>query len=83
MKKILITQSIYTDLTRNEFGDKVDSRIIRFVQAAKYLPVALSNHLITNSNDEWDTSGLDAFLNRVNIGGIVLTGGPDFGVHEH
>ena len=83
MKKILISQSIYTDLTRNEFGDKVDGKIIRFVQAAKYLPIALSNYQITHSDCGWDTSVLYQFLDRVNVDGILLTGGPDFGEHEH
>ena len=83
MKRILISQSIYKDLTRNEFGDKVDSRLIRFVLAAKYLPIVLSNYKVIRRNYGWDTSVLNQYLNQVNVDGILLTGGSDFGVDDN
>ena len=83
MKRILISQSIYIDPTRNEFGDKIDCKVIRFVQAAEYLPIVLSNYNVALGNYGWDTSVLDKFLNQVHADGILLTGGPEVGVHKN
>lgn len=83
MKKILVSQAIYIDTKRKEYGDKLDSRIIKFLQVANYLPIPVSNYYIFQDKVEWKTHKLESFLKEIEADGVLLTGGTDLGTHKN
>ena len=83
MKKLLVSQSIYDNKERKELGDMLDGRVIKFVRAANYLPIPVSNFYISPADKNLDTHCLQSFLEQVDTAGLILTGGSDIGQNEN
>ena len=81
MKKILISQAIYTDKQRNECGDSLDGSIITFLYKAGYLAIPVSN-FYTNIQHNRHESLLTYYLSQLNVDGLLLTGGADLGLNK-
>lgn len=93
MKTIAISQRIDWYPDRNERRDALDQALIRFVGEAGYLPVVVPNSLVDTSKIENEAGNvgiisllnpgvcvvLEAFLDKIQPDGIVLSGGNDVG----
>ena len=83
MKKILVSQSVYSDSKRKEHGDKLDGSIVTFLRVAGYIPIPVSNFHVNQNMSNWDTESLDLFLKGIDFDGLLLTGGNNIGAHEN
>ena len=69
MHKILITQDINFDKKRKTFYDQLDIRLIKTLYRIGFKPITISNFYRNPSK----------FIEKLNIKGIVLSGGSDLG----
>ena len=79
MKIIAISQRIKKIVEYDEFRDQVDNRLNFFVIKAGYLPVPIPNFI---GCDKKKIQCLLNWLKNINPGGIILSGGDDFGVYK-
>lgn len=79
MKKILVTQNIYSDENRAEFGDKLDSRLLKWLLEGGYFPIPISNFLLTR-DCKADLSMFNSLLEKIDADGLLLSGGVDIGI---
>ena len=77
MKLIVITQRIIEVSEVNEQRDSLDHRLIELVLSLSMLPIPIPNKLITRENSTKDQ--LIAWLTKINLSGIILSGGEDLG----
>lgn len=77
MKLIGITQRIIEVSEVNEQRDSLDHRLIELVLSLSMLPIPIPNKLITRENSTKDQ--LIAWLTKINLSGIILSGGEDLG----
>lgn len=80
MKKIIISQNIYNDPSRDEVGDILDSRIIDFVYSMGFFPIPISNYLMRENSLEFSISKINEYLSEIMPDGLLLTGGIDVGL---
>ena len=80
MKKIIVSQNIYNDPNRNEFGDILDSRIIDFVYSMGFFPIPFSNYLLREKSSDSSVSKINEYLSEIMPDGLLLTGGIDIGL---
>jgi putative glutamine amidotransferase len=77
MKLIGITQRIIEVSEVNEQRDSLDHRLVELVLSLSMLPIPIPNKLITRENSTKDQ--LIAWLTKINLSGIILSGGEDLG----
>ena len=80
MKKIIISQNIYNEPSRNEVGDKLDSRIIDFVYSLGFFPIPFSNYLLGEKSLDFSISKINEYFSEIIPDGLILTGGIDIGL---
>lgn len=73
---IAVTQRIDSVPGRGELRDALDQRLIRWVGAAGFIPVAISNAMLGPGTS---TKRLDDWLRSVHPDAVVLSGGNDIG----
>jgi len=93
MKTLVLSQRIDEYPDRKERRDALDQAMVRFVNQAGYIPMVVPNSLVDTSLIDVSPvirdmvsfltpkvgSSLEAFLEKVNPDGIILTGGNDVG----
>lgn len=74
MKLIAVSQRVDKIGARGETRDALDQRLVAWLYSADLLTVPVPNQLVTQS-----PNALEAWLNRVQPKGVVLSGGNDIG----
>ena len=81
MKLIIISQRIDDIIQRNEIRDSLDQQLTNFLIKGGYLPVAIPNILLNQSEIE-KNKYFEKWLSTLNPDGILLSGGNDIGEFE-
>lgn len=76
-----ITQRIDNVADRDELRDALDQRLVQWVRQAGFLPVTVPNTLldINHSSEAGEERTLDSWLQAVQPGALILSGGNDIG----
>jgi putative glutamine amidotransferase len=82
MKKILISQAVYKNPSRQEEGDLLDSAIMRLLQVAGYFPIPVSNFYFQKKNINYYDFLFTKFIEELSPDGLLLSGGADIGIYE-
>jgi len=72
---IVISQRVDFISKRNEIRDSVDQKLLRLICDIGPIPVQVPNVLLLKN----DTQNLTNWLNHINPGGLILSGGNDIG----
>ena len=80
MKVIVVSQRVDSYLERNEKRDALDSRLIKFLLLAGFMPVPMPNGMYQETtHGSFIRDDFDAWLAVIKPQGVLLSGGNDIG----
>jgi N5-(cytidine 5'-diphosphoramidyl)-L-glutamine hydrolase len=77
--KVGVTQRINKIDSYNESRDELDQRLIDWILVAGYIPVPIPNSMMNQNSLKKSKFNLQTWLDELNIGALVLSGGNDIG----